>query len=294
MRDIIPTGEDSGVDAEGILIADRSQRGKLRFSGEQRSWFLHQILTQAFEDMQPGQARDSAMITAHGRMSGYLEAIASQDAIYCHFEPELGESLPDLIRSYVFATRVEIDDVTDEFGLVLLAGENWREVAAANVAMPRVHETRSLGVPAGYVWLDRMDVARVLTELGKLGARTATEDELETIRISNGVPRWGREMDTKSLPQEAGVDAWSVHYDKGCYLGQEAMAKIHFRGRVNRRLARVEAGSDLRPGLELTIEGAKAGVVTSAIGTHGLALVRHDVEAGTLMEVGDTDVKVVG
>src|SRR5688572_28091922 len=133
-------GKIAGVDAEGILIADRSQRGKLRFTGEQRAWFLHQILTQSFEDIRPGEARDSAMITAHGRMSGYLETIASQDAIYCHFEPELRETLPELSRNYVFATRVEIDDVTDEFGLVLLAGENWREVAAANVAMPRVHE----------------------------------------------------------------------------------------------------------------------------------------------------------
>ena len=281
------------MDATGILIADRSQRGKLRFTGEQRAWFLHQILTQAFEDIKPGEARDTAMITAHGRMSGYLETIASQDAIYCHFEPELQETLPDLIRSFVFATRVEVEDVTSEFGLVLLVGENWREVAEANVPVPRIHETRSLGEPAGYVWLDRVYVADVLTGLEQQGAKVATEDELEAIRISNGVPRWGREMTTKSFPQEAGVDSWSVHYDKGCYLGQEAMAKIHFRGKVNRRLARVEGGSDLRPGLELTLEGAKGGVVTSAHGTAGLALVRHDIEAGALLSVGETDVKVV-
>lgn len=291
---IIPNREDSRVEAEGILIADRSQRGKLRFAGEQRAWFLHQILTQAFEGMQPGEIRDSAMITAHGRMSGYVEAIASQEAIYCHFEPELRETLPELIRSYVFATRVEVEDVTDDLGLVLLVGEGWRDVAGSHVPVPRLHETRSLGAPAGYVWLDRPYVAEVLSDLERKGAKVATEDELEALRISNGVPRWGREMTTKSLPQEAGVDAWSVHYDKGCYLGQEAMAKIHFRGKVNRRLVQIEAGADLRPGLELTIDGSKGGVVTSAQGTRGLALVRHDIEAGTLLEVGETDVKVVG
>ena len=95
------------------------------------------------------------------------------------------------------------------------------------------------------------------------------------------------------LAQEAGIDERAVHYDKGCYLGQEAMAKIHFRGKVNRRLARVEGGSDLRPGLELTLDGSKGGVVTSAHGATGLALVRQDIEAGTQMSVGETDVKVV-
>src|SRR3712207_3384714 len=100
-----------------LLYRDRSERGKLRFTGEQRAWFLHQILTQAFEDIQPGENRDAAMLTAHGRMSGYLEALATQDAIYCHFETGLLETLPELIRSYVFATRVEIEDVTSQYGL---------------------------------------------------------------------------------------------------------------------------------------------------------------------------------
>jgi folate-binding protein YgfZ len=281
------------VTASGVLIADRSRRGKLRFTGEQRGWFLHQILTQSFEDLQPGESREAAMLTAHGRMSGYIEALATQDAIYCHFEPELLDSLPDLIRSFVFATRVEVEDVTPDYGLVLIVGENWREVATAEVAVPRIHETRSLGVPAGYVWLDRVYMSDVLADLGRKGARAATEEELERIRIERGVPRWGYEMDTKTFPQEAGIDEWAVHFDKGCYLGQEAMAKIHFRGKVNRRLARVEAGADLERGQELTLDGAKGGMVTSADGARGIALVRHDVDPGALLQSGDVDVKVV-
>jgi folate-binding protein YgfZ len=281
------------VSSSKVLIADRSRRGKLRFTGEQRAWFLHQILTQGFEDIRPGEARAAAMITAHGRLSAYLEALATQDAIYCHFEPELLETLPALIRSYVFATRVEVEDVTDEYGLILLVGENWRELASAKVPVPRIHETLSVGVPAGYVWLDRVYLGDVLAELGRDGGQVATEEELERIRIEGGVARWGFEMDTKTFPQEAGIDRWAVNYDKGCYLGQEAMAKIHFRGRVNRRLARVEAGADLSRGTELTLDDGKAGVVTSADAARGIALVRHDIEAGTLLQAGDVDVKVV-
>jgi folate-binding protein YgfZ len=276
-----------------VLIADRSDRGKLRFTGEQRAWFLHQILTQAFEDIKPGESREAAMITAHGRMTGYLEALATQEAIVAHFEPELKETFPEAIRRYIFATRVEVQDVSDELGLVLVAGEGWRECAQATVAVPRIHETHSLGIPAGYAWVDRDYVADALTNLQQAGARPTTEEELEAIRIERGVPRWGNEMDSKTFPQEAGIDELAVHYDKGCYLGQEAMAKIHFRGKVNRRVVKLEAEAPLKTGTELSLDEKKVGNVTSAINDRGLALVSHTIEPGTQLAAGDVRAKVV-
>lgn len=281
------------MDTNEILIADRSQRGKLRFTGEQRAWFLHQILTQAFEDIQPGEARDAAMITAHGRMLGYLETLATQESIYCHFESELRDSLPERIGSYVFATRVEIEDVTDDYGMILIAGEGWKEFAQANVPVPGLHPTRSLGIPAGYVWMDRVSVSDALSALGQQGVKTATEEELEDIRIANAVPRWGNEMDTRTFPQEVGIDTTAVHYDKGCYLGQEAMAKIHLRGKVNRRLARVEGESSVEHGTELFLDSKKVGMITSASGSKGLAVVHVTVEPGTLLHADEEPVKVV-
>ena len=281
------------MNLDSIVVADRSQRAKLRFTGEQRAWFLHQIMTQSFEDIEPGEARDTVMITAHGRMTGYLQTLATQEAIYAHFEKELGETLPELIRNYVFATRVEVEDVTSEFGLVLIAGEGWRELAEARVPVPRLHPTGSLGVPAGYVWLDRFYVADVLSALETEGAARATEEELEAIRIDNGVPRWGYEMDTKTFPQEVGVDEWAVHYDKGCYLGQEAMAKINFRGKVNRRLAKIEIDGEAERGADLMLDDKRVGMVTSVAGAKGLAVISRTVEPGTLLYAGDDAVKVV-
>jgi len=276
-----------------VLVADRSDRGKLRFTGEQRAWFLHQILTQAFEDIKPGESREAAMITAHGRMTGYLEALATQEAIVAHFEPGLKETFPEAIRRYVFATRVEIDDVSDELGLVLIAGEGWRELAQTAVPVPRIHETHSLGVPAGYAWVDRDYVSDALTNLQQAGARPTTEEELEAIRIEHGVPRWGKEMDSKTLPQEAGIDERAVHYDKGCYLGQEAMAKIHFRGKVNRRVVKLEAEGPLKTGTELSLDDKKVGSVTSAANGRALALVNQAVETGSQLAAGDVQAKVV-
>jgi folate-binding protein YgfZ len=142
------------------------------------------------------------------------------------------------------------------------------------------------------VWVERSGAERVVDALEVAGVRRASEDELELRRVRAGVPRWGREMDTKTFPQEAGIDAWAVHYDKGCYLGQEAMAKIHFRGKVNRRLARLSSEDSLAAGTDVTLDGRRIGSVTSAANHSGLALVRYDVESGAKAQAGDVAVTI--
>lgn len=296
MRDVTAAhAEDRRLEpmvAQEKLFADRSERGKLRLTGPQRAWFLHQILTQAFEDMAPGEARDAAMITAHGRMVGFLETVATDDAILAHFEPELSATLPDEIRRYVFATEVEIEDVTAELRLLLLADDEWRETARRVAPEGTPHETRSVGGRAGYVWLEPEACDAAIATLEDEGWRRASEEELEIRRIDARVARWGRDMDSKSFPQEAGIDEWAVHYDKGCYVGQEAMAKIHFRGKVNRTLRRVSGSESLEVGSDVTIDGQKVGKVTSAADHRGLALVRFDVEPGARAVAGGVSVTV--
>lgn len=275
-----------------LMFADRSERGKLRFTAEQRAWFLHQILTQSFEDIAPGEARPAAFITAHGRMKAFMETLATDDAILMHFEPELRESLPAELARYVFATRVTIDDVTDELGLILIVGDEWRERAASCASGSPVHETLSLGVPGGYVWIPRSAVERTVASLRADGVEEVSEETLEAIRIRNRVPRWGRDMDEKTFPQEAGIDGIAVRYDKGCYLGQEAMAKIHFRGKPNRRLASLVAAEPLQPGTALTVGDQKVGSVTSVSGEGALALVRTTIEPGSQLDAGGVSATV--
>jgi folate-binding protein YgfZ len=275
-----------------ILFQDRSERGKLRFTGPQSAWFLHQILTQSFEDMRPGEARDAAKLTAHGRMTGYMEFVATEEAFLCHFEPELRATLPEEIARYVFATQVTIEDVTERSALVLVAGEGWERLASVAAPGEVTQPTRSLGVAAGYIWSPRDRSAAVLTSLRDAGGREASETEVEALRVEHGMPRWGREMDQKTFPQEAGIDAWAVHYDKGCYVGQEAMAKIHFRGKVNRRVARLE-GLGMEPGREVLLAGTKVGTVTSVTDRSALAMVRYTIEPGDDVSVGDAPAKVV-
>ena len=275
------------MDPKRHVFSDRSERGKLEVTGPQRAWFLHQILTQAFEDMSAGDARDTALITAHGRMVGYMETLATDDAILMHFEPELAGTLPDALRRYVFATQVDVADVTVDYGLVLLVAPNWQEVAAEIAPDAKAHRTLSLGVPAGYLWTAPDDVERVQADLKGRGFEQASEDELEELRVERGMARWGRDMTEKTLPPEAGLDEVAVHYDKGCYVGQEAMAKIRFRGKVNRRLRRLEAEVPLEVGAELKADDVKVGTVTSAAGNRALAMVRYTIEPGTRVTAGD-------
>jgi folate-binding protein YgfZ len=273
-----------------FLIVDRSGRGKLRLTGPQRAWYLHQITTQAFEEIPAGESRDAAMLTVHGRMVGFLEVVATDDQLLCHFEPELVPELPDAIRRYVFATQVEIEDA-DDMGLILTTG-------AADVGVPAVEQdARWIGVPARHLWVRKEDVPAGLKQLEEAGGEIVDEAAIEALRVSHGVPRWGREMDTKTFPQEAGIDTVAVHYDKGCYTGQEAMAKIHFRGKVNRKLVQLESSTELAPGWDVFLDGARIGSVTSAASGpdgsfYGLALVKHDVPSGTDVRAGDVPARL--
>jgi folate-binding protein YgfZ len=273
--------------------ADRSERGKLRFTGPQAAWFLHQIMTQAYEDMTPGEARDTAMLTAHGRMVGFMETLMTEDGIYAHFEPELIETFPDAVRRYVFATQVEIDDVTLEMGLVLVVGD-----VPALTTEHTTHPTNGLGTPAAYLWIERDKKDDLLRELKENGLAELSEEELEAVRITNGVPRWGRDMDFKTFPQEVGIDATAVHFDKGCYVGQEAMAKIHFRGKVNRRLAVLEPTTTVQVGDEVSGDVGKLGIVTSVARdgdvVRALAVIKHNVEPGTNVAVAGAEARVAG
>ena len=273
-------------------FADRSDRAKLVFAGPQRAWFLHQILTQSFEDMVPGEARDTAMITAHGRMVGFMECVTTEDDIRCHFEPELGATLPDAIRRYVFATQVEVTDATGEFGLILVLGDPPPGLTTDHV----VHPTNALGVPASYLWVERAKTDVAIVELKDLGLSEIDEDELEVIRVSNGVPRWGREMNEKTIPQEVGIETHAVHFDKGCYVGQEAMAKINFRGKVNRRLATLVSEGIVPVGADVVADGGKAGTVTSVVrrgdGYAALAVLKHTIEPGSQVQISDVEAKV--
>jgi folate-binding protein YgfZ len=126
---------------------------------------------------------------------------------------------------------------------------------------------------------------------------TIADDELELMRIRAGTPRFGREIDDRVLPAEAGLEARAIDFEKGCYPGQEPIARQHYRGRVNRTLRRLEiGGSELPPDdAELTYDGKVVGRITSAVrdgdAVAALGYVRTEVPDAAIFRLGEREVR---
>ncbi len=119
------------------------------------------------------------------------------------------------------------------------------------------------------------------------------DDGYERARIEAGVPRQGFDIDDRTIPQEAGLELDAVSFTKGCFVGQELVCRIDTRGHVNRQLLRLRATTgDLARGVGVTLDGKSVGDVTSSVGDVALAMVRHEVEPGAVVAVGDATATV--
>ena len=194
--------------------------------------------------LEPGDACDALLLTAKARIIAPLRIVRRADDFLVLTEPELGERVRAELLRFRFAAKVEVEPEAHESWLVLGNGE--------------VLDERPPG--------DEVDA-----------------EEFERWRIENGIPRWGRELDGRVLPAEAGLTETHVSFTKGCYPGQEPIARQRYRGKVNRTLRVLElegeAASD-----DLTYEGKVVGRITSRGGELALGYVRVEVPAGAVVD----------
>ena len=223
----------------------------------------------------PGQACDALLLTAKARLIAPLRVLRrGPDDFLLLTEPELGETVRRELTRMRFAARCEIE--LEQHDSFVLVGDGTR-------GMP----LRELGVPA----------SEVLDEPEPEGASVLEEDELERLRILARTPRWGRELDDRVLPAEAGLTETHVDFAKGCYPGQEPIARLHYRGHANRGLRVLELDGPELPGYdaELRLAGKAVGRVTSAVrdGDRVLALgyVRTEVPSDAVLECGGVRVR---
>src|SRR5205807_9426021 len=171
-------------------------------------------------------------------------------------EPELGEVVRTQLLRMRFAAKCEIE--AEEHTSTIALGEHD--------GIPN----RDYGVPA--------------VEL--LDSDLAGDADLERLRIEAGTPLYGREIDDRVLPAEAGLDERAISFDKGCYPGQEPIARQHYRGKVNRRLRVLETDGEVEPGAEIALGGKTVGRVTSAVSALALGYVRTEVSEDAELEIG--------
>lgn len=259
----------------GAWVLDRSDRGKLRFTGEQALWFLDQLVTNQILDLESGRGAEALLLTPNGRVVSHMRIIRRGDEVYADVEPGGAEPLLEFFESRVFTTKVEIADVTDEFAIVSVFGAASEQVVATShpdVLLPG-DEEHDLAVSGSLVvvrlarpvrgldlWCPAGTAADQKRRLISAGAREGAPEDFEALRVVEGLPRFGVDFGERTLPQEAAMER-VIHFEKGCYLGQEAVAMAQ-RGTVKRRLRHLRFASRAVPGRVL-FEGREVGEVTS-------------------------------
>jgi folate-binding protein YgfZ len=226
----------------------RIPRAFLRVAGADAADYLQRMVSNDVEALTTGETCDALLLTAKARVIAPLRIIRRADDDFLVLtEPELGETVRRELLRMRFAAKAEIESEEHESWLVL-GGEE-------------VLDER----PAG----EEVD-----------------EEQLERWRIESGIPRWGREIDDRILPAEAGLDETHISFSKGCYPGQEPIARQRYRGKVNRKLRVLEVEGEATPGDELLLDGKTVGRITSAVPGVALAYVRVEVPADAKLEFG--------
>jgi folate-binding protein YgfZ len=231
------------VDCE-TLIADLSEtRSRLRVTGADRVEFLQGQCTNDIRRLGAGESCYAAFLNAKGKMRGEGQVICVGDTFLLEVNPGLAPSL----EKFIITEDVTIEDVSASMPEWLVVGDEIGEVPPKAVTFQH---------PLGWGVIG-----------DKSAAGTITAEALEVLRVEAAVPKWGVDMDENTIPNEAGLEARAISYDKGCYIGQETIARIKTYGHVNRRLVQIAMAGENVPvgGDKLLVEGREVGQVTSAV-----------------------------
>jgi folate-binding protein YgfZ len=267
----------------GCALFDLTGRGTLVLKGKDRAEFLHGLVTNDVKGLKPGAGCYAAVLTPKGKMRADLTILCGPDSLTLDTEPQLATPLEALLRGYVFFQDVTIENLTDAIAVLHLEGPDtprvlqnlglgdlppeahWhREIEAVEGSAVLVNESRGGAVGAD-LRIAGSSASRLIAHLESAGAHPEPVELLETARIEAGIPRWGRELDETVLPNEAGLERNAISYNKGCYMGQETVARIKTYGHVNRLLVPLvlAPGSEVAPGAEIRDGETKIGAVTS-------------------------------
>jgi len=320
-------GKEFGFLADSAGLLDFSPRGRLCLTGADRVRFLNGQVTNQVGTLQPGQGCHAALVGPKAKMDSDLNIHLLENEILLDFEAGLTARVAARIEKYVIAEDVQVVDAAQFYGLLSLQGPKAGAALSlmglagrppkANHEIARfdsedfgeayVARVDRLGAPGFDLYLpaDRMpDGWRRLAELTKrLGGGPVGWAAFEVARIEAGVPRFGQDMDATIMPPEAGLAARAMSYNKGCYIGQEIIARIRTYGQVAKSLKRLAITADDPAGAvgaKLRREGKEVGWVTSSCrspktcGGVGLGYIRRgSSDHGTVLELSTGGTAVV-
>ena len=259
---------------EGCGVLDRSERGKLALAGAEAKAFLQGQVTNDVESLVPGEGCYAAFLTPKGKMLGDLRILDAGDELLLDTERIALQELFNMIRRFSIGYDLQLLKRTVEQGLVSLIGPDADAVAGA----PELPAAEHANVPVQIgpvaarairtdVGLDLLCDAATTTELVEAleaaGAAPISETAAECLRVERGRPRYGIDLDDNVIPQEAGLNARAVSFTKGCYVGQETVARLYYRGKPNRHLRGLRLSAPGRTGdqIEFVNQGSGQALV---------------------------------
>jgi folate-binding protein YgfZ len=273
-----PFAEQRAMATAGGL-ADRSNRGVVRVTGADRLSWLHSLTTQHLEHLPPHTATQALVLSPNGHIEHHLTLTDDGDAVWVHVEPGMAPGLVAFLESMRFMLRVEPVDVTGQFAVLTLVGPQAPDLVPAGSVTLQAPYGTDLIVPAD-------QVEPVASDLAERGARPVGMWAFEAMRIAAHRPRFGIDTDHRTIPHEVGWIGSAVHLDKGCYRGQETVARVHNLGHPPRRLVmmHLDGSVDRLPERGATVEheGRAVGFAGSSarhyeLGPIGLALVKRTI-----------------
>ena len=272
-------------------LLEREERGLLIVSGDEAAEYLQGQLTNDVEAIEPGKAAYAALLDRKGHMQADMRVLRPGEGpeLWIDLEPEGLAAASRHLQMYKIGRQVEVADASEDYALLSLIGPRATEIARAVEAVSlRTDQGVDLFVPAA-------ERERVWEALLAAGAVEVTSAAAEIVRIEAGRPRFGAEMGTETMPAEAGIVEQAVSFTKGCYIGQETVARLHYKGKPNRHLrglrfsAPAAAGATLRLG-EKEVGTVGSAAVSPALGAVGLAILRREAEPGATVSVGEDGV----
>jgi tRNA-modifying protein YgfZ len=283
--------------ANGAGFVDLSHRSVIRIAGADRLTWLHNLTTQSLERLAPGVGAQALILSPQGHVEHHLQLVDDGDAVWIHVERDDAKSLVDFLTSMRFMLRVEVDDVTADWAVV------WEPILEPHpTLLSRVDPQRD-DVAGRQVFVARTDLLTFATSADRTGPPAGVH-ALEALRVAAGRPRFGFETDHRTIPHELGWIGTAVQLDKGCYRGQETVARVANLGRPPRRLVRLHLdgsarevlparGSDVVAGEDADVIGR----VTSAayhyeLGPIALAVVKYATADDAAVSVRTSDVDV--
>jgi folate-binding protein YgfZ len=296
--------------AEGAGLVDRSDRDVVVVPGADRLTWLHSLTSQHLEALGDASGSEALVLSPHGHVEHHLVLADLAGTTWADVEPGTGAALVEFLQKMRFMLRVEPALVTDEWAVLSLVGPNAAEVLSAG-GLPVPESVAALepglvrrmppigdGAPVFDLVVPRADLAAVAD---RLGAPLAGLSAYEALRVEARRPRFGVDSDHRTIPNELSWLSTAVHLDKGCYRGQETVARVHNLGRPPRRLVllHLDGVSEVlaEPGTPVLAGAREVGRVGSVVrhfelGVIALALVKQSVAVDAALTVAGSTASI--